>query len=132
MVTRSRRPRDEIVGITMSSTQATSIDVQELRGMLARHEPVTLLDVRPAAEREEWHVPGSLHVDIYQSLKAGDQTALAGVDLDRSVPVVTLCAAGKMSEVAAEQLRVRGFDARSLAGGMKAWSLAWNTAEVPA
>jgi glyoxylase-like metal-dependent hydrolase (beta-lactamase superfamily II) len=25
----------------------------------------------------------------------------------------------------------RGFDARSLAGGMKAWSLAWNAAEVP-
>jgi glyoxylase-like metal-dependent hydrolase (beta-lactamase superfamily II) len=30
-----------------------------------------------------------------------------------------------------EQLRDRGFDARSLAGGMKAWSLAWNSAEVP-
>jgi hypothetical protein len=24
----------------------------------------------------------------------------------------------------------RGFDARSLAGGMKAWSLAWNAADV--
>ena len=28
-------------------------------------------------------------------------------------------------------LAKRGFDARSLAGGMKAWSLAWNAAEVP-
>jgi glyoxylase-like metal-dependent hydrolase (beta-lactamase superfamily II) len=28
-------------------------------------------------------------------------------------------------------LAERGFDARSLAGGMKAWSLAWNAAEVP-
>jgi glyoxylase-like metal-dependent hydrolase (beta-lactamase superfamily II) len=31
-----------------------------------------------------------------------------------------------------EALRAeRGFDARSLAGGMKAWSLAWNVADVP-
>jgi len=28
-------------------------------------------------------------------------------------------------------LRARGYDARSLIGGMKAWSLAWNSAEVP-
>jgi glyoxylase-like metal-dependent hydrolase (beta-lactamase superfamily II) len=28
-------------------------------------------------------------------------------------------------------LAARGFDARSLAGGMKAWSLAWNAADVP-
>ncbi|MGH9418948.1 MAG: hypothetical protein ACRD3J_03160, partial [Thermoanaerobaculia bacterium] len=27
-------------------------------------------------------------------------------------------------------LAKRGFDARSLAGGMKAWSLAWNAADV--
>jgi glyoxylase-like metal-dependent hydrolase (beta-lactamase superfamily II) len=36
-----------------------------------------------------------------------------------------------MSLVAAEQLRARGYDARSLDGGMKGWSLAWNSAEVP-
>jgi glyoxylase-like metal-dependent hydrolase (beta-lactamase superfamily II) len=46
-------------------------------------------------------------------------------------PVVTVCGAGKVSITAMEQLRHRGYDARSLAGGMKAWSLAWNSAEVP-
>jgi glyoxylase-like metal-dependent hydrolase (beta-lactamase superfamily II) len=35
------------------------------------------------------------------------------------------------SLIAAEQLRARGFETLSLAGGMKAWSLAWNSAEVP-
>lgn len=29
-----------------------------------------------------------------------------------------------------EHLRSRGYDARSLVGGMKAWSLAWNSAEI--
>jgi glyoxylase-like metal-dependent hydrolase (beta-lactamase superfamily II) len=32
--------------------------------------------------------------------------------------------------VAAERLRARGLDAVSLDGGMRAWSLAWNTAEL--
>jgi glyoxylase-like metal-dependent hydrolase (beta-lactamase superfamily II) len=33
--------------------------------------------------------------------------------------------------VAAEQLRERGYKALTLKGGMQAWSLAWNSAEVP-
>ncbi len=36
-----------------------------------------------------------------------------------------------VSQLAAEQLRARGLQALSLAGGMKAWSLAWSTATVP-
>ena len=43
---------------------------------------------------------------------------------------MTICNAGKVSQVAAEQLRQRGIDAFPLAGGMKSWSLAWNTAEL--
>src|SRR3989449_9006592 len=45
--------------------------------------------------------------------------------------VVTVCAAGKTSMLAAQRLRARGLDAVSLEGGMRAWSLAWNTAELP-
>lgn len=36
-----------------------------------------------------------------------------------------------MSERAAAELSARGLEASSLAGGMKAWSLAWNNADVP-
>jgi glyoxylase-like metal-dependent hydrolase (beta-lactamase superfamily II) len=53
------------------------------------------------------------------------------VDVPSDGPVVTVCAAGKTSQIAAEQLTARGIGALSLEGGMKAWSLAWNTAEVP-
>jgi len=70
-------------------------------------------------------------VDAYDALKTHDPAALANVDIPSDVPVVTVCAAGKTSLVAAEQLAARGLQALSLDGGMKAWSLAWNIAEVP-
>jgi glyoxylase-like metal-dependent hydrolase (beta-lactamase superfamily II) len=108
-----------------------TIEVGELRAMLETGAPVTVLDVRTAADRAEWAIPGSVHVDAYEALKAGDSAALAGVVIPRDAPVVTVCGAGKMSLVAMEQLRARGYDARSLTGGMKAWSLAWNSAVVP-
>ena len=82
-------------------------------------------------ERVEWSIPGSMHMDAYDALKANDPKALANVELPCDIPVVTVCAAGKTSLVAAQQLQARGIQALSLEGGMKAWSLAWNSAEVP-
>ena len=111
-------------------TQAT-ISVEALREMLDRGEPVTVLDIRSVAERAEWAIPGSIHFDAYDALKAQDPYALQGIDLPGGQPVVTVCGAGKTSTIAAEQLRTKGFEAASLEGGMKAWSLAWNDAEVP-
>ncbi|MGH2616330.1 MAG: MBL fold metallo-hydrolase [Thermomicrobiales bacterium] len=109
----------------------SAIEVDELRAILEEHQRVTVLDVRKSEERAEWAIPGSLHIDAYEALKAGDANALAAADIAKDVPVVTVCGAGKMSLVAMEQLRSRGYDARSLTGGMKAWSLAWNSAVVP-
>lgn len=107
------------------------IDMLTLREWLEHGQPVLVLDVRTAADRAEWSIPGSTHVDVYAALKANNPHALDAVDLPHDVPVVTVCGAGKMSLVAAGQLRARGVEAYSLAGGMQAWSLAWNTAEVP-
>jgi glyoxylase-like metal-dependent hydrolase (beta-lactamase superfamily II) len=108
-----------------------AINMDSLRNMLAEERPLTLLDVRPAEEWAEWRIPGSVHVDAYDALKAGDRDALAGVELPADKPVVTICGAGITSLTAATQLREKGYQAHSLAGGMKAWSLAWNSANVP-
>lgn len=107
------------------------IDVAELRAMLEEDEPVTILDIRTTEDRAEWAIPGSLHVDAYEALKSGRPDALLSTEIPRDAPVVTVCGAGKVSLVAMEQLARRGYDARSLTGGMKAWSLAWNSAVVP-
>ena len=109
---------------------APTISSEALRELLESGTSVTVLDVRPAAERAEWSIPGSVHADAYDALRRGDPTALADFHPANGDRVVTVCAAGKTSMLAAERLRARGLDAVSLEGGMRAWSLAWNTAEV--
>ncbi len=110
--------------------QRESIDTKTLRGWLDRGRPVTVLDVRHAEDHAEWSVPGSVNFDAYDALKAKDPDAMRGAELPEGRTVVTVCAAGNSSAVAAQQLGDRGFEAYTLEGGMKAWSMAWNTAEV--
>lgn len=107
-----------------------TITVETLRSWLDEGRPVSIVDVRPQAERQEWAIPGSIHIDAYEALKRHDPEALASLQLDASRPVVTVCGAGKTSQIAAEQLAARGVQVSSLEGGMKAWSLAWNTASM--
>jgi glyoxylase-like metal-dependent hydrolase (beta-lactamase superfamily II)/rhodanese-related sulfurtransferase len=107
-----------------------TIAVATLQTWLDSGRPVTVLDVRTAADRAEWAIPGSMHVDAYAALKANDPHVLDALDLSGDRPVVTICGSGKISLVAAEQLRARGLEVYSLSGGMQAWSLAWNTAEL--
>jgi len=107
------------------------ITVKTLRDWLAEHKPVAVLDVRAQEDRDQWSIPGSMHLDAYESLKQGRSDALAGFEPPAHGPIVTVCGRGKVSQIAAEQLRARGLNAISLIGGMQAWSLAWNVAEVP-
>lgn len=104
-----------------------TISVDTLRAWLEEQQPVTILDVRPQQDYAEWCIPGSIHVDAYEALKAHDPAALFGVDLPTDQPVVTVCGVGKTSQIAAEQLQARGVRALFLEGGMQAWSLTAST-----
>ena len=110
---------------------AKQIEAETLREWLDAQQPVTVLDIRTDEDRAQWAIPGSLHLNAYEALRAGQPGVLADATFPLDRPVVTVCNAGRVSQTAAEMLAGRGFDARSLAGGMKAWSLAWNTADVP-
>src|SRR2546425_10609970 len=55
---------------------ARTISTEGLRELLEQGAPVTVLDVRPAAERAEWAIPGSVHADAYEALRRRDPTAL--------------------------------------------------------
>src|SRR5438309_8723939 len=100
---------------------ATTISTEGLRELLERGAAVTVLDVRPAAERAEWSIPGSVHVDAYDGLRRGDPTVLEDFHPNNGGRVVTVCAAGKTSMLAAERLGARGLDAVLLEGGVGDW-----------
>ena len=108
-----------------------TVNADTLRNWLELGHPLSILDIRPMNERLEWFIPTSIHVNAYDKLKNNDFEALKGLYLDKSVPVVTFCAGGRMSLVAAKLLQMQGYDVYSLEGGIKAWSLAWNTATIP-
>jgi glyoxylase-like metal-dependent hydrolase (beta-lactamase superfamily II) len=112
-------------------SQAATMGVEELRERLARSEPVTVLDIRKDEDYAEWSVPGSLHINAYDDLKAGRPSDLEAAEWPRDRPVVTVCGVGQTAALATARLLARGYDARTLAGGMRAWSLAWNVTAVP-
>jgi len=105
------------------------IDAIQLRNWLDRGVPIFVLDIRPLSQRQEWQIPGSHYLDAYKRLNEGDKSVLDEIEIPDNTKVVTVCAAGRTSQIASKVLKEKGFDAFSLEGGMKQWSTAWNTAQ---
>jgi len=100
-------------------SETTTIDTNTLRTWLETGKKISILDIRPIEERTEWFIPGSIYFNVYNKLKANKPDALQGLHLDKAVPVVTICAGGKTSLIAADLLSKQGFEAYSLRGGIK-------------
>lgn len=79
-------------------------------------KPIQVIDVR---EREEWatgHLPEATLIPLGELEQRRHE-------LHPEKPVVIVCRSGRRSLIAAEYLAQRGFrTARSLAGGMIAWT----------
>lgn len=96
-------------------------------------DPPRVVDVRHPDEFADWHVPESENVDVYDELSEDPEAArdaLSALPDDRTV--VTVCAAGVLSERATEHLRELGYDARTLVDGMAGWSRLHRYAPVDA
>ncbi|MFZ4860754.1 MBL fold metallo-hydrolase [Sphingobacterium sp. Mn56C] len=106
------------------------IAVLGLQQMFEDGKEVVVLDIRPQEQRAEWHIAGSVHQNVYAGLVSGDKTVFDDTTFDKDTPIVTVCAGGKTSLIAANLLNEKGYNALSLQGGMKAWNYAWNTAEI--
>lgn len=113
-----------------STSTIPEVSPHALREALEGGRFVSVLDVRPRDEFEEWHVPGSRHVGGYEDLKDGHEDVYEDLSVSDDGPIVTVCGAGKMSREAARQLREQGREAYSLSGGLRAWTFAWNVAEA--
>ncbi|WP_158059349.1 MBL fold metallo-hydrolase [Halorussus halophilus] len=86
-------------------------------------EDLFVLDVRRQEDYEEWQIPGSTNLPIYDELLDYDYSSLEEhldeLPEDREIAVV--CVAGITSARAAEFLREHGYDAESIDDGMNGW-----------
>jgi rhodanese-related sulfurtransferase len=98
------------------------ISVAILKKWLDTGKKVSILDIRPASQRTESSITGSIHIDVYDKLKQNDSSAFDNLHLDKSVPIVTFCGGGKASMIAAAMLSLKGYDAFSLEGGLNEWN----------
>jgi glyoxylase-like metal-dependent hydrolase (beta-lactamase superfamily II) len=85
---------------------AKQVDAETLRGWLEAQQPVTVLDIRTVEDRGQWAIPGSVHLNAYDALRAGEAGPLADMSFPPDQPVVTVC----------KQQRVR-FPYRAIADG---------------
>lgn len=90
-----------------------------------------VLDIRHSDEFEDWHIPGSENIDVYDALKTDPETAREALsELPADAEIVTVCKAGVVSQTATEQLRAMGYDAKTLEDGMNGWSRVHRSAEI--
>lgn len=112
-------------------TDRGEITVRELQELLRRDAPVRILDIRDEEARREWRIPGSEHLPWPPGADRETEEPVDCDQLPEGSPVVVVCARGRSSQRAAEAIRGGcGLEARSLEGGMAAWSFAWNVAPV--
>ena len=98
--------------LAQASSRLTIGQLTELQGV----EPdLQLVDVRAAAETATGTIPGAVEIPLAVLADSLDA-------LDRNLPVVTYCASGYRSVVAASTLAAVGFaDVSDLLGGYSAW-----------
>ncbi|MCI0557646.1 MAG: MBL fold metallo-hydrolase, partial [Nitrososphaera sp.] len=96
-------------------------------------EDVFILDVRTQEEHDAW----KLSYDRYQKTpvipidKLVNSQNSVGQQIPKDKEIVTLCAHGQRSQMAAQMLSKMGYKARSIKGGMAAWNQVYDVAEVP-
>ncbi|WP_435348924.1 MBL fold metallo-hydrolase [Haloarchaeobius sp. HRN-SO-5] len=96
-------------------------------------EDLFVLDVRNEDDYEEWQIPGSTNVPVYDELTQYDYSGLEGHldDLPEDTEIAVVCVAGVTSERAAEFLREHGYDAGSVQNGMNGWGRVHREYDVP-
>ncbi|MFP4200777.1 MAG: rhodanese-like domain-containing protein [Clostridia bacterium] len=90
------------------------VGADELNDMLKSDSAPLLIDVRQPEEFELGHIPGAVSSPL-------GQLDIAARDFDPDRPIVTYCRSGVRGDTAARLLARRGFQARTLEGGLSSW-----------
>ena len=95
-------------------------------------DDLIVLDIRHKEEYDDWHIPDSVNVDVYDELTDNPDAAKdALANLSDEKEIVTVCAAGIVSQTATDMLEELGYDAETLMDGMSGWSRVHRHATVP-
>lgn len=89
--------------------------VEELDQWRREQRPHVLIDVREPAEHADTRIDGAQLIPLRQL-----QSHVKRLPKDQ--PIVVHCRSGGRSAVAVAMLKVQGFDARNLSGGIRAWN----------
>jgi adenylyltransferase/sulfurtransferase len=95
-------------------TNEDEMTVEELRQWRADKKPHILVDVREPSEHAVSRIDGAILIPLREL-----QSSIKRLPKDQ--PIVMHCQSGGRSAVAVAMLKVQGFDARNLSGGIKAW-----------
>ncbi|MFA9518660.1 MBL fold metallo-hydrolase [Halopenitus sp. H-Gu1] len=98
----------------------------------AEEDDLLVLDIRHEENYDDWHIPDSVNVDVYDELTENPDAAKnALADLPEEKEMVTVCAAGVVAQIATDVLKELGYDAETLTDGMNGWSRVHRHATVP-
>ncbi|OMH29549.1 sulfurtransferase [Tersicoccus phoenicis] len=89
-----------------------TISVPQAKELLS--SGATLVDVRSAQEWQTGRAPQAKHVPL-------DRLRTSSAGIQKTRPVIAVCASGVRSASAARLLAADGYDAYSIRGGMAAW-----------
>lgn len=108
----------------------TTVQPQTLSDRLPE-EGLVVLDIRHESDYDDWHIPGSQNIDIYDEVRNYPDAAKAALrDLPADTEYVTVCGIGVVSQEATDLLRDLGYDAWNLEEGMVGWSQVHDVAVV--
>lgn len=102
----------------------TKIRPPELEERLENGESLYVLDIRPRKTHQRDRIDGSQNIPVYDDLRRGDETEFRQSlsKVPNGKPVVTVCKAGVVAKKATSILEAEGYDAVTLAGGMRGWN----------
>ncbi|HEY7733411.1 MAG TPA: MBL fold metallo-hydrolase [Nitrososphaera sp.] len=115
------------------TNELLQIDAETLKEKLDRGEDIFILDVRTPAEHAAWKLSYDKYgetpvIPVDKLARSPDQVA---EQIPRNKEIVTLCAHGMRSQMAAGVLSKMGYRVKSIRGGMAAWNQVYDVAKVP-
>jgi glyoxylase-like metal-dependent hydrolase (beta-lactamase superfamily II)/rhodanese-related sulfurtransferase len=109
------------------------IDPEELKKKIDNNENIFLLDVRTTQEYEAWRISYENHDN--PKLIPVDRLFMNDPTLFKEIPkekeIVTVCAHGNRSMIAAKILNQLGYNVKSVKGGMAGWNKVYDIVEIP-